>query len=73
MQSHIGRLETEARRMARSGAFVGFHAVQRRLLDTGFVEAQKLFKNRWTQAEIDRLCRASHFEPNAESRGCPIS
>jgi hypothetical protein len=50
------RIETEARRMARSGAYLEFSAILLRLKERGFAEADRVFENPWTQAEIDRLC-----------------
>lgn len=66
MKQHVERLaeiESEARRMARSGAYPGFRAIAHRLLEAGYEETPKLFKNRWTQEEISRLCYASRFSP----------
>jgi hypothetical protein len=53
----LAQIETEARRMARSGVYVEYSAIQWRLEERGFSDAHRLFKNPWTRAEIDRLCR----------------
>jgi hypothetical protein len=52
----LAQTETEARRMARSGLYADFTAIHRRLEERGYIGATKIFKNRWTQAEINRLC-----------------
>lgn len=52
----IANIETEARRLANSGAFNNFVAVRRELIASGYKEAWKMFNNPWTQSEIDRLC-----------------
>jgi len=60
MKQHVDRLaeiETEARRMAQSGAYLEFSTILRRLEERGYQDARRIFKNPWTQAEIDRLCR----------------
>jgi hypothetical protein len=49
-------LESKVRRMAHSGDYAGFRAIQRRLAERGYVGTEELFKNPWTQAEISRLC-----------------
>ena len=55
----LAQIETEARRMARSGAYYGFREIEARLLERGYLEAAKLFANPWTQQEIDRFCYLS--------------
>jgi hypothetical protein len=60
----IAQIETEARKMARSGQYRGSGSIQMALLARGFVEASKLFTNRWTCSELDRLC-----EQAQETRG----
>jgi hypothetical protein len=52
----LARLETEARRLANSGAYAGFVDVRRELTARGHEGAWKIFKNLWTRAEINRLC-----------------
>jgi len=56
MRERLARIETEARTLARSGKFHSATAIEMALLAAGYVEAQKIFANRWTRSEIDRLC-----------------
>jgi hypothetical protein len=58
-RERLAQIETEARRMAQSGAYRSFRAIVERLLERGYVEASKVFRNRWTQEEINRLCDMS--------------
>jgi len=53
----LAQIETEARRMARSGVYMEYSAILRRLEERGYRDAHRVFKNPWTRAEIDRLCR----------------
>jgi hypothetical protein len=50
------RIETEARRLARSGQHQGFSTIQFALAARGYREAAKVLANRWTQCELDRFC-----------------
>jgi hypothetical protein len=50
------QIETEARVLARSGKYLSSRSIQRVLLTQGFWEAHKVFANRWTRSELDRLC-----------------
>jgi hypothetical protein len=50
------RIETEARRLARSGQHQGFSSIQFALAARGYREAPKVLANRWTQYELDRIC-----------------
>jgi hypothetical protein len=52
----LAQIETEARKMARSGQYRGSGSIQMALLAKGFSETSKLFTNRWTCSELDRLC-----------------
>jgi zona occludens toxin (predicted ATPase) len=56
LRQRLARIETEARTLARSGNFGGFASIERALLTRGFDEAPRIFANRWTQSEVDRLC-----------------
>jgi hypothetical protein len=56
LRQRLARIETEARTLARSGNFGGFASIERALLTRGFEEAPRIFANRWTQSEVDRLC-----------------
>ena len=58
----VAQIETEARRLARSGVYMEYSAIRRHLQERGYTEAERIFKNRWTQAEISRLCRLAHQE-----------
>jgi hypothetical protein len=50
------RIESEARRLARSGEYCSFRSIHLTLVARGFEEAAKVFANRWTSSELDRLC-----------------
>jgi hypothetical protein len=52
----LSHTETEARKLARSGNYRGFGSIQIVLLTQGFAETSKVFANRWTCSELDRLC-----------------
>ena len=52
----LARIETEARVLARSGEYFTFRSIEAALLERGLLEARKLFANKWTRAEVDRLC-----------------
>jgi hypothetical protein len=55
-RQRLARIETEARVLARSGEYLTFFSIEAALLERGFLEARTLFANKWTQAEVDRLC-----------------
>jgi hypothetical protein len=57
LRERLARIETEARSLARSGDFGSFLSIERAMLTRGFREAPKVFANRWTQSEVDRLCQ----------------
>jgi hypothetical protein len=57
------QIETYARTFARTGTYGSFRAVEHALLDAGFSEVEHLFKNKWQQREIDRLCH-QYFRPD---------
>jgi hypothetical protein len=61
MRDRLARIETEARALARSGNHYGFSSIKNLLLTRGYPEADKVFANRWTQSEVDRLCRQAHY------------
>ena len=52
----VAQIETEARRLARSGEYRGFRSIQAALLARGLPKVPKVFANRWTCTELDRLC-----------------
>ena len=60
----LAHVETEARKMARSGEYRNSGSIHMALLAIGVVEASRLFSNRWTCSELDRLCRQAQ-----ETRG----
>lgn len=55
-RDRLATIETEARTLARSGKFRSAKAIEMALLARGLLEAQKVFANRWTRSEINRLC-----------------
>jgi hypothetical protein len=64
MRERLARIETEARTLARSGKFHSANAIEMALLARGFADAQKIFANRWTRSEIDRLCELAIWRGN---------
>jgi hypothetical protein len=56
LKERLALIETVARKMARSGQYAGAHAVEIALLAHGYSEAHTVFANRWSVAELDRLC-----------------
>jgi hypothetical protein len=60
MRERLAHIETEARVMAQSGKYRSFVTIEMVLLTQGFREARRLFANRWTQAEVDRLCELAN-------------
>jgi hypothetical protein len=62
-RERLARIETEARTLARSGNYQSFSPIKSLLLSHGYPEAHKVFANRWTQFELDRLCQqAQHVK-----------
>ena len=57
LQQRLARIEAEARTLARSGDYRSFDSIEIILLARGYQEAHRVFSNRWSQAEVDRLCR----------------
>jgi hypothetical protein len=51
------RIESVARELARSGRYENFSSIEMALLTQGYGEVPKVFANRWTQSELDRLCK----------------
>jgi hypothetical protein len=52
------RVESEARRLARSGEHSGWWSIQAALLAQGrFTQIPRFFANAWTCSELDRLCQ----------------
>ncbi len=55
----LAHIETEARKLARSGQHRSYRSIEMALLGQGYREAIKVFANRWTQSELDRICQQS--------------
>jgi hypothetical protein len=64
LQERFARIETEARKLAHSGQHRWSHSIEMALLARGYRDAPKVFANRWTQYELDRL-----YEQAAHARG----
>ena len=61
---HRALIETRARNLARSGKHWSSASIKAALKSQGFEGVNKLFDNRWTRSELDRICeqaRASGF------------
>jgi hypothetical protein len=56
LQERRARIETEARKLARSGDHYNNSSIQLALLNRGFRESYKVFENPWTCCELDRIC-----------------
>ena len=56
MVESLARIETEARKLARSGQYQSFISIELALLARGYRDAAKVFANPWTQHELDRIC-----------------
>jgi hypothetical protein len=58
MGEERARIESEARRLARSGQHTGWSSIQAALLAQGrFTQISYVFSNLWTCSELDRLCQ----------------
>jgi hypothetical protein len=55
LQERFARIETEARKLARSGQHRWSHSIEMALLARGYRDAPNVFANCWTQYELDRL------------------
>jgi hypothetical protein len=55
----LAHIETEARKLARTGQHRSYRSIEMALLGQGYREALKVFANRWTQCELDRICQQS--------------
>jgi len=60
-------METEARKLARTGAHSGWQTIQMALVAQGFEEAPKVFTNLWTRSELDRLCERARLTARTRS------
>jgi hypothetical protein len=58
-RDRLAHIETEARRLARSGEHRGFKSIEIVLLSRGYREARRIFANRWTCSELERICEQS--------------
>jgi hypothetical protein len=65
IRERLARIETEARTLARSGEFGSSRSVELALVAKGYTEAHKIFANRWTRSEIDRLCELAAYRTRA--------
>ncbi len=68
IRERLARIETEARTLARSGEFGSSRSVEVALVAKGYQEAHKIFANRWTRSEIDRLCELANYRRQATER-----
>ena len=56
------RIESEARRLARSGEHGGWWSIQAALLaQKCFTQIPRIFANAWTCSELDRLCQEAQL------------
>jgi hypothetical protein len=62
MRYRLAHIETEARKLARSGEYSGSGSIPIALLSRGFGEVPKVLVNRWTSSELDRLCEQAFHE-----------
>jgi hypothetical protein len=56
IREQLARIETKARALAQSGEYYTFKQIESVLIARGYQEASKIFANKWSQAEVDRLC-----------------
>jgi hypothetical protein len=57
------RIESEARKLARSGEHNGWWSIQAALLTQGrFTQISYVFGNLWTCLELDRLCQKAQLQ-----------
>jgi hypothetical protein len=71
MWNRLARIETEARRLARSGNYQSFESIEQALLIDGYCETPKLFRNRWTQLELNRICQEARSHAGEETSARP--
>jgi hypothetical protein len=58
MHAQRAQIESEARKLARSGQHYGWRSIERALLEQGrFSQVPNVFANAWTRSELDRLCQ----------------
>jgi hypothetical protein len=63
MRERLAQIETAARAMARSGQYGSASSIEMALMARGIGEAHKVFSNRWTRSEFDRLCEQAAYRP----------
>jgi hypothetical protein len=57
-------IETEARKLALSGCYAGWLAIQCVLMEQpGYTQVSRVFANEWTRSELNRLCARSAKSP----------
>ena len=62
------RIESEARKLARSGEHNGWWSIQAALSTQGrFTQIPRVFANLWTCLELDRLCQQAQLRGDEES------
>jgi hypothetical protein len=61
----MAQVETEARKLARSGLHENYRSIEMTLLMHGYREALKICANPWTQSELDRLCSQARPASNS--------
>jgi hypothetical protein len=69
IQDQRAEIETQARKLARSGKYHGFEPIETILLAQGFKQVHKVFANRWTRFELDRLCKLAQICKGERSHG----
>jgi hypothetical protein len=57
MVDRLALIESEARRLARSGKYLSARSIEAALAQNGFLETALVFRNRWTCSELDRICQ----------------
>jgi len=61
MVAQRARVETEARKLARSGEYAGWRSIERVLLAQSFTQVSYVFANLWTRSELDQLCQQAQL------------
>jgi hypothetical protein len=69
MVDQLARIESEARTLARSGNYLSARSIEAALAEKGFLETARVFRNRWTCSELDRLCQQA-MQEGALQREC---
>jgi len=72
-REEMATAETAARKLARSGQYHSYSTIRHELLTRGYFAAQKIFRNPWTIAEIDRICASSRNPEQLVITGTSVS